>query len=46
MIRWDLLSLKQNGYSNKEFMGWLQSTDESYSTKRIVPMAALVASTT
>ena len=46
MIRWDLLSLKQNGYSNKEFMGWLQSTDESYSTKRIVPMAALVACAT
>lgn len=46
MIRWDLLSLQQNGYSNKAFMEWLQQTDESYSTKRIVPMAALVACAT
>ena len=46
MLRWDLLMLKDKDYSNKEFMAWLQETDESYSPKRIVPMAALVACAT
>ena len=46
MLRWDLLMLQHKDYSNKEFMNWLQSTDESYSTKRIVAMAALVACAT
>lgn len=46
MLRWDLLMLQGKDYSNKEFMAWLQDTDESYSPKRIVPMAALVACAT
>ena len=46
MLRWDLLMLHNNDYSNKQFMTWLQESDESYSTKRIVPMAALVACAT
>lgn len=46
MLRWDLMNLQQKSFSSKEFMDWLQSTDESYSTKRIVPMAALVACAT
>jgi len=46
MLKWDMLSLQLNAYSNKQMMEWLQSTDESYSTKRIVPMAALVACAT
>ncbi len=46
MLRWDLLMLQGKDYSNKEFMAWLQETDESYSPKRIVPMAALVACAT
>ena len=43
MLKHDMISLQSNDYSNKEFMHWLQSSNESYSTKRIVPMAALVA---
>lgn len=46
MLRWDLLMLQSNDYSNKQFMAWLQESDESYSPKRIVPMAALVACAT
>jgi hypothetical protein len=46
MLRWDMLKLQQLDYSGKEFMTWLQESDESYSTKRIVPMAALVACAT
>ena len=46
MLRWDLLMLQGKDYSNKQFMAWLQETDESYSPKRIVPMAALVACAT
>ncbi|MBQ9585660.1 MAG: hypothetical protein IJR20_06660 [Muribaculaceae bacterium] len=46
MLRWDLLKLQDNDNSNKQFMVWLQETDESYSTKRIIPMAALVACAT
>lgn len=46
MLRWDLLCLQQNDNSNTQFMQWLQKVDESYSTKRIVAMAALVASAT
>ena len=46
MLRWDLLMLQSNDYSNKQFMAWLQDSDESYSPKRIVPMAALVACAT
>lgn len=46
MLRWDALCMQQHEYSNKQFMQWLQHTDESYSTKRIVAMAALVASAT
>ena len=32
MLRWDLLKLQDNDNSNKQFMVWLQETDESYST--------------
>lgn len=46
MLRWDLLMLRENEYSNKQFLAWLQDSDESYSSKRIVPMAALVACAT
>ncbi len=46
MLRWDLLMLQNKDYSNKQFMAWLQEADESYSPKRIVPMAALVACAT
>ena len=46
MLRWDLLTLQVKNYSNKEFMTWVQESDESYSTKRVVPMAALVACAT
>ena len=46
MLKGDLLTLKGKDYSNKQFMAWLQESDESYSTKRIVPMAALVACAT
>ena len=46
MLRWDLLMLRENEYSNKQFMAWLQDSDESYISKRIVPMAALVACAT
>lgn len=46
MLRWDLLMLQDKDNSNKQFMAWLQESDESYSTKRIVPMAALVACAT
>ena len=46
MLRWDLLMLQEKDYSNKEFMAWIQETDESYSLKRIIPMAALVACAT
>lgn len=46
MIRWDLIMLQHNDYSGKQFMNWLQETDESYSTKRILPMATLVACAT
>jgi len=42
MLRWDMTMLQQHDYSNKQFMQWLHTTDESYSTKRIVPMATLV----
>ena len=43
MLRWDLLMLQDKEYSNKQFMAWIQESDESYSTKRVIPMAALVA---
>mgnify|MGYP006988888355 CR=1 FL=1 len=43
MLKHDMAILQENDYSNKKFMQWLQSSDESYSSKRIVPMAALVA---
>ena len=43
MLRYDMVMLQQKGYSNKKFMQSLQSSDETYSGKRIVPMAALVA---
>ena len=46
MLRWDLLMLQDKGYSNKEFLTWLQQSEESYSAKRIVPMASLVACAT
>ncbi len=46
MLKGDLLTLKGKDYNNKQFMAWLQESDESYSTKRIVPMAALVACAT
>jgi len=46
MLRWDLLMLQSKDYSNKQFMAWIQESDESYSPKRIVPMAALVACAT
>ena len=46
MLKGDLLTLKGKDYNNKQFMVWLQESDESYSTKRIVPMAALVACAT
>ena len=46
MLRWDLLMLQGKDYSNKEFMAWLQESDETYSTKRIIPMAALMACAT
>jgi len=46
MLQWDLLMLQGKDYNNKEFMAWLQGTDESFSPKRIVPMAALVACAT
>ena len=46
MLRWDLLMLQDKDYSNKEFMAWLQESDETYSTKRIIPMAALMACAT
>lgn len=43
MLRYDMIMLQQKGYSNKKFMQSLHSSDETYSGKRIVPMAALVA---
>ena len=46
MLKGDLLTLKGKDYNNKQFMAWLQDSDESYSSKRIVPMAALVACAT
>lgn len=46
MLRWDLLMLQDKDYSNKKFMAWLQESDETYSTKRIIPMAALMACAT
>lgn len=46
MLRQDMISLQSNQYSNKQFMKWLQADERTYSTKRIVPMAALVASAT
>ena len=46
MLRWDLIMLQEKDYSNKQFMAWLQESDESFSPKRIIPMAALVACAT
>ncbi len=46
MLMWDALMLQEHDYSGKEFMGWIQESDESYSAKRILPMAALVACAT
>ena len=43
MLRHDMVMLEQQDYSNKKFMRWIQDSDESYSGKRIAPMAALVA---
>ncbi|MBR5639303.1 MAG: hypothetical protein IKW83_06005 [Muribaculaceae bacterium] len=43
MLRYDMVMLQQQDYSNKKFMKWLQDSDETYSSKRIAPMAALVA---
>lgn len=43
MLRYDIVMLKRQDYSTKKFMKWLQDSDETYSSKRIVPMAALVA---
>lgn len=43
MLRWDLLMLHSKQYSNKHFLEWIHESDESYSTKRVIPMAALVA---
>lgn len=42
MLRYDMKMLQQHHYSTKKFMQWLHTSDECYSTKRIVPMAALV----
>lgn len=46
MLRWDLLMLQDKEYSNKQFMTWLHDSDETFSTKRIIPMAALMACAT
>lgn len=46
MLRYDMVMLQQQDYSNKKFMHWLQDSEETYSTKRIVPMAALVGCAT
>lgn len=46
MLQWDLLILQGKDYSNKEFMTWLHDSDETFSTKRIIPMAALMACAT
>ena len=46
MLRYDMVMLQRQDYSNKKFMQWLQDSDETYSTKRIVPMAALVGCAT
>lgn len=43
MLRHDMVMLQQQDYSNKKFMAWLHDSDETYSGKRILPMAALVA---
>ena len=46
MLRWDLLILQGKDYSNKEFMTWLHDSEETFSTKRVIPMAALMACAT
>ena len=46
MLKWDLIAMQENEFSNKNFMNWLQSCDESFSVKRIIPMAVLVGSAT
>lgn len=46
MLRWDLLILQGKDYSNKEFMTWLHDSEEIFSTKRVIPMAALMACAT
>ena len=42
MLRYDMVMLQRQDCGNKKFMQWLHDNDESYSGKRIVPMAALV----
>ena len=46
MLRRDMVMLQQQDYSNKKFMQWLHSSDETYSSKRIVSMATLVGCAT
>ncbi|MBP5688893.1 MAG: hypothetical protein J6X22_09685 [Muribaculaceae bacterium] len=43
MLRYDMVMLQKLDCSSKKFMHWLYDSDETYSGKRIVPMAALVA---
>ena len=43
MLRYDMVMLQRQECGNKKFMQWLHDSDETYSAKRIVPMAALVA---
>ena len=46
MLRYDMVMLQLQDYSNKKFMQWLHDSEDTYSGKRIVPMAALVACAT
>ena len=46
MLCQDMAKLQHHDYSNKKFMQWLHDSDETSSSKRIMPMAALVGCAT
>ncbi len=46
MLRIDMRPLQQCGFSSKAYYDWVRGTDDTCSTKRIVMLAVLIASTT
>ncbi len=44
MARWDVLMLRENDFIGSQYLSWFRETEESFSIKRIIALAAIFVS--